>query len=145
MAGTDYSKVLYKYKNGTAIGAKDKIKPGTEIEVTINGKGNYTGLFTKIVTVQGKNIAKAKQAPISKTVVLDSNKKAGVTKLTNADIKLTYNGEAVPSDAFVIKASTYKNNNKLGDATVVIEGNGKKGFAGTLTIKYKIVARNITK
>ena len=76
---------------------------------------------------------------------MDSNKKAGLTKLTNADIKLTYKGEPVPNDAFVIKECTYKNNNKLGDATVVIEGNGKKGFAGTLTIKYKIVARNITR
>ena len=145
VAGTDYSKVIYKYADGTPIGAKDIVKPGTKIAVTINGKGNYTGSFTQVVTVESNNIAKAKQAPISKTVVLDSNKKAGVTKLTNADIKLTYNGEAVPSDAFVIKASTYKNNNKLGDATVVIEGNGKKGFAGTLTIKYKIVAKNITK
>ncbi len=145
VAGTDYSKVIYKYADGTPIGAKDIVKPGTKIAVTINGKGNYTGSFTQVVTVESNNIAKAKQAPISKTVVLGQNKKAGMTKLTNADIKLTYNGEAVPSDAFVIKECTYKNNNKLGDATVVIEGKGEKGFAGTLTVKYKIVAKNISR
>lgn len=145
VAGTDYSKVIYKYADGTPIGAKDIVKPGTKIAVTINGKGNYNGSFTQVVTVESNNIAKAKQAPISKTVVLDSNKKAGLTKLTNADIKLTYKGEPVPNDAFVIKECTYKNNNKLGDATVVIEGKSEKGFAGTLTIKYKIVARNITR
>lgn len=145
VAGTDYSKVIYKYADGRDIGPKDIVKPGTKIAVTINGKGNYTGSFTQVVTVESKNIAKAKQAPISKTIALNKYRDANMTKLTNADIKLTYNGEAVPSDAFVIKECTYKNNNKLGDATVVIEGKGEKGFAGTLTVKYKIVARNINR
>ena len=63
-AGTDYT-VSYAKADGTKLLSKSVVEPGTEIVVTITGKGYYTGAITRTYTVLEP---KAKEQNKSKTL-----------------------------------------------------------------------------
>jgi hypothetical protein len=148
-AGTDYDNknVTYTYtkettledaaktvkKAGTSVGKDDIIPAGTEITVTVTGKGNYKGTLSDTYRITTSSISGA-----------------GVT--IN---KQTYTGEAITlnQDQIVVKVKKdtltlgkdyeiveYKNNVKKGNATVTIKGLGDYG--GTKTVKFTIQAKD---
>ncbi|SFH99105.1 Leucine rich repeat-containing protein [Pseudobutyrivibrio sp. OR37] len=148
VSGRDYDKkFVYNYYNnnkvGAVVGANDKLEAGTKIMVTVNMKGNYTGSIKKVVTVADKNIGKAKQDKITLEINPKTRNRSSEKMLTANDIKLKYNGEPVPANAYKILNYTYKNNIKRGTASVMIIGDGQYG--GYYTVNYTLTAKDISK
>lgn len=119
--GTDYT---VAYKNNTAVGTAT---------ITLAGKGNYTGTKTITFKIVTRSLANASVAAIS-------------TK--------TYTGKAITPATTVkvgslaLKAGrdytvSYKNNTKVGTATVTIKGIGN--FSSTKSVTFKIKAQAISK
>lgn len=112
--GTDYT-VAYK----------NNIKAGTAT-MTVTGKGNYTGTVTKTFKINQASIAKA-------TVSGIVNKNYTGKALTqNVTVKLGTVTLKKGTDYIV----TYKNNTKVGTATITITGKGN--YAGTISKTFKI-------
>jgi hypothetical protein len=149
-AGTDYDNknVAYTYakdttledaaktvkKAGTPVGKDDIIPAGTEITVTVTGKGNYTGTLPDTYRITKSSISGArvtinKQTYTGETVTLD---KEQITVKVKNDT-LTFGQD------YEIVANSYKNNVKKGTATVTIKGLGDYG--GTKTVKFTIQAK----
>ena len=113
--GTDYS---LSYKANTNVGTAT---------VTITGKGNYTGKITKEFKINPASISKAAVSGI----------KASYSE-TKKEIKPT---PTVKLNNKALKAGTdytvaYKNNVKVGTATVTITGKGN--YTGTVTKTFSI-------
>ena len=113
-SGTDYT---VAYKNNKNVGTAT---------VTITGKGNYEGTVTKTFKINPASIAKA-------TVTGISNK-----SYTGKEIKPT---PTVKVGTTTLKSGTdytvaYKNNVKIGTATVTITGKGN--YTGTVSKTFKI-------
>lgn len=114
--GTDYT-VAYK----------NNVKRGTAT-VTVTGKGNYTG--TKKLTFKIVNAIKD-----TKVATIKAQKYTG--KAIKPIIKVTYGKKTLKKGTDY--TVTYKNNKKVGTATIVITGKGN--YAGTKTVKFKIVKK----
>lgn len=111
---------------------KNNIKAGTAT-VTVTGKNLYSGSKSKTFTIKKANIASAK-----------------VTGIKNK----AYTGKAI-TQSFTVKLGsktlvkgtdytvTYKNNKKLGKATITIKGKGN--CTGTLKKTFKITKAAVTK
>ena len=113
--GTDYT---CKITNATNVGTAT---------ITVKGKGNYIGTLTKNFKVIKADISKA--------------------SLKNISSEYSYTGKAVkPAPTLTYKTLTlksgtdytvsYKNNTKIGTATVTVTGKGN--FSGTRTKTFKI-------
>ncbi|MCR5268588.1 MAG: InlB B-repeat-containing protein [Lachnospiraceae bacterium] len=136
-AGTDYDIVSYDPENPT--------EPGT-VKVKVRGKGNYAGEFA-----EGKE-------PVYHiyTAATDLNKAVitidpaanlvypGVGETVCPQITVTVNGGDVPegtpeSPNYVI---TYKNNDKVGTATVTVTG--KNNYCGSKSASFKITTKPVS-
>ena len=115
--GTDYT-VTYK----------NNIKRGTAT-VVVKGEGNYTG--TKKLTFKIVNAIKD-----AKVATIKAQTYTG--KAMKPTIKVTYGKKTLKKGTDY--TLTYKNNKKVGTATVVIKGKGQ--YAGTKTVKFKIVKKS---
>ncbi|MCR5268628.1 MAG: leucine-rich repeat domain-containing protein [Lachnospiraceae bacterium] len=136
---TDYEITGYKYKGGSKdgqpVGQEDKVGAGTEIEVTVSGKGNYTGTATGTYRIFAQDISKL-------TASLDPMAYTGkAVKLGRGDIRWKSGGKPVDDVTFDFDESSYKNNVNKGKATVVVRGTGNYG--GTKTITFTIGSKGI--
>ena len=114
-SGTDYK---LSYKNNTNVG---------EATLTINGTGGYVGSVTKTFKINTASIDKATVSNIA------DQKHDGEKKTPKPNI--TFNGTTLKLDRDYTLA--YKNNVKVGTATITISGKGN--FKGTTTKTFKIV------
>ena len=119
--GTDYT---VAYKNNT--------KAGTAT-VTITGTGNYGGTTSATFKINPKAISKATVAAIANKTYTGSAIKPALT---------------VKDGTRTLKSGTdykvaYKNNTKVGTATVTITGLGN--YKGTKSVTFKIVAASVAK
>ena len=117
--GTDYT---LSYKNNTNAGTAT---------VTVTGKGDYTGIKNVTFKISAKNI--------SGTSATVSNQGYTGKVLTPAPV--------VKNGSVVLKSGTdytvaYKNNTKVGTATVTITGKGN--YTGTKALTFKINAKSIS-
>ena len=113
-SGTDYS---LSYKNNTNVGTAT---------ITITGKGNYSGTTTKTFKITQRSISSATVASISKQAYTGSAIKPSP--------KITYNGKTLTKGTDY--TLSYKNNTKVGTATITITGKGN--FKGTITKTFTI-------
>ncbi len=117
------------------MGQEDKVSAGTEIEVTVSGKGNYTGTATGTYRIVAQDISKL-------TATLDPKAYTGkAVKLNKGDIKWKSGGKFVNDVTFDFDEDSYKNNVNKGKATVVVRGKGNYG--GTKTITFTIGSKGI--
>ncbi|MBR4514455.1 MAG: hypothetical protein IKO61_06170, partial [Lachnospiraceae bacterium] len=114
VAGTDYE---VAYKNNTEVGTAT---------ATITGKGNYTGSVDVKFAILGESIAKATVTGISTAAY--TGKAITPTPVVKLDGKTLKKG----TDYTV----SYKNNTKVGTATVTITGKGD--YSGKITKKFLI-------
>lgn len=112
-----------------------KVKDEGDYRVTVEGKNNYTGTVYATFKIVDKshNIANTN---IKTTSQIYNG--GAVTLLSTNDLIVTYgSGKNVITltrgDDYTV---TYENNQKVGNATVIIKGKGK--YAGTKKAKFKI-------
>ena len=126
--------------------------------VTVETDGNLSDIKTE--TFVGANVVKKTFSKVGKKFTIDKNAKVSTVKpsLTKASVKLSntsyvYNGKAKkPSVTVKLNGKklkkgrdytvTYKNNKKVGTASVVITGKGN--YIGKITKKFKIVPKGTT-
>ena len=129
------------YQTGEAVLDKESNpEEGTEITITIKGKGSYTGTVKATYALEGISFAKAviKVAPKSYTGKLVT---IGTADIVSATIKTgkTKNSLKFGKDYEII---SYSNNLKKGTATVTFRGIG--AYAGEKTVKFKIMPTTIS-
>ena len=108
----------------------DNVNPGTAT-VTITGIGNFTGTRQTSFTIQKLSIRSA-------SVKVAAIKNQGYTgKAVRPALKITYNGKRLVQGTDY--RLTYKNNRKVGRATVTITGKGR--FTGTRKATFIIVPK----
>ena len=112
--GTDYT---VTYKNNTKLGTA---------KMTINGKGNYKGSKTANFKIIGK---------ISKSCVGELGSCNYTGKAVKPAPEVTCNGKVLKKGRDY--TLSYKNNIKLGTATVTVSGKGN--YTGSVTKKFNIV------
>ena len=104
---------------------KNNIKAGTA-SVTIKGAGIYSGTVSKTFTIKAKSVAKAGVTGLASKVYTGKAIKPAVT------VKVGGNTLKKGTDYTV----SYKNNKKIGKASVTIKGKGN--YTGTVTKKFTI-------
>ena len=113
-ANSDY---VVKYDKNTNIGVAS---------VTVTGKGKYTGT---------KNLSfKIEPADISKASVVVSKKMNYMGKNLKPVPKVTYNKKDLKNGTDF--SLSYKNNKKIGNATVIVKGKGN--FTGNKSVSFTI-------
>lgn len=134
-AGVDYERnYKYSYADGSIISVNDIPESGSEIKVTVTGKGNYTGTTSTTFRVADVLISKVSIKPIKKNYTGDE------ITLSSSDIVAKIGTETlVAGTDFEIIEGTYKLNVKPGTATVMIRGKGN--YAGTAKVKFTITKK----
>ena len=124
--GTDF--VITGYGSNNTVGAEAG-------EIYIEGRGNYSGTTTLKFEIKGVNIATV-GTPSYSTASEDVLVFGGLTdfKQPTAD-KFTL-GTLTAGTDFQIKTGSYQNNNKAGDATVILEG--INGYSGEVEATFPI-------
>ncbi len=123
-------KVTLKKNTDYTVSYKNNTKVGTAT-ITIKGKGKYSGTCTKTFKISAKSLSKA--------------------SISNVSSSYTYTGKSITPnptvkvDKVTLKKNTeytvsYKNNKKIGTATITIKGKGN--YSGSLTKKFTIVKKN---
>lgn len=141
-AGKDY-KILGYLVSGKNFDGKENVPAGTEVMVTLEGMGNYTGSSMGTYRIAESDISKVKtnKAKVtyngSNTILTEEMLKQGVLELTDKNAKKTL----VYGTDYIITG--YKNNGKKGTATVTVKGIGSYG--GTKDVKFTITGRVMNK
>ncbi|MGN0140856.1 MAG: leucine-rich repeat protein, partial [Roseburia sp.] len=123
----DGSKTLTKDTDYTVSYAKN-INKGTA-EVTIKGKGNYTGSKKLTFTINAKKISDVKVSGIADQYYTGKAIKPGVT-VKDGSVKLVKDTDYTLS---------YSDNKKTGTATVTMKGKGN--YTGSKKVTFKIVKK----
>ena len=118
-------------KNGTdfTLTYQNNVNKGTA-KVYIKGKGNYTGSCSQSFTISARPVSTLKITVPSVTYNGKAQKPAVTVKYNNYTFK---NGTDY--------TLSYKNNTKIGTATVTVTGKGK--LSGTRSVTFKINAKPI--
>lgn len=118
-------------KNGTdfALTYQNNVNKGTA-KVYIKGKGNYTGSCSLTFSITARPVSTLKITVPSVTYNGKAQKPAVTVKYNNYTFK---NGTDY--------TLSYKNNTKIGTATVTVKGKGK--LSGTRSVTFKINAKPI--
>lgn len=118
-------------KNGTdfTLTYQNNVNKGTA-KVYIKGKGNYTGSCSQSFTISARPVSTLKISVPSVTYNGKAQKPAVTVKYNNYTFK---NGTDY--------TLSYKNNTKIGTATVTVTGKGK--LSGTRSVTFKINAKPI--
>ena len=132
--GTDYT-LTFKGEYDPAPAA------GTQINIILEGKGNYKGKIETSYRIADKD------HDLSKAKVTVNGGKAyehtgSAIKPGVSDLKVTLNGDTLSSDSYEI-LGYYNNVNKGSSAYVRIRGKGI--YAGVKTVKFKIIASPVEK
>ncbi len=117
---------------GEEVGANDILKVGTLVNVTITGKGLYTGIGVGQFRIVKADIKKCKAAIETQTYT------GNPVTLSKDDIVVKNGKTQLSSEDFEIVG--YENNVKKGTAKVIIRGVGDT-YGGKKTIKFKIKAK----
>ena len=125
-------------KAGDAVGDTDIPDAGTEIRVTVIGKGAYAGKDENAVVSNTYRIISADIAKAKVRVNAKAYQNGDPVTLTADDIEITLNGETLNyGEDYTIDTTTYANNLKKGKATVILKGNGKN-YGGEKKITFTI-------
>ena len=123
--GTDYS---VKYTSNTSVGTA---------KCTIVGKGSYEGQKTVSFRIvkKGTSTTSGKKGT-DLTVKLSKTTYVYTGQAKKPTAKVTSSGKSVPSSGYTL---SYKNNTKVGIATVTVKGTGDyKGLTGEATFKITL-------
>ena len=143
--GTDYK---LSYKNNRSAGTATVIITG------LDNKGRYKDAISKTFTIENKSIADAKimkKGSWNSTYTDLSKYKASDYVLTsglyNNDREVTADFDVVDANNNLLKPNydytvTYKNNTKVGTATIIITGKGD--YEGVLEGNFEIVGKGIS-
>ena len=132
-AGKDYEKKYrYFYPDGSEIATGTVLPAGSEVKVTVIGKGNYTGSISTAYRVVNASLSKAK------VKIKDQVYTGSKIVPSKDDIEIRFGKEEAlnTSDYEIIAV---ENNVQKGTATVTLRGLGNYG--GIKKVKFKIVAR----
>jgi hypothetical protein len=135
----DYTVENYSIQ-GSVLDKKSIPENGSEITVTIQGKGNYKGTIALKYEIRGINFASAAIKVNSKSysgraVTIDEKDIISATIKSGKDvIQLAYGKD--------YDIAGYTNNVKKGTATVIFRGKGD--YAGEKAVKFKINTNVIT-
>lgn len=143
-SGTDFEAgVVYSLVDGnnlTPLNPKDRVSPGSQIRITITGKGAYTGTLSVDYRVPEKTVSKASFKIPQQTY---SGKEI---TLTEADLEVFIGKGAQRVDLeygkdYIILPDSYRNNIRKGTAKVTIAGIGEYG--GTREVSFTIKAKKL--
>ncbi len=136
VAGKDYDKsYTYTYADGSGIRAGEIPVAGSELKITITGKGNYTGSVSETYRVADSLIQKAKVEKIKKNYTGDA------IELRSREIIVTLGGKKLVAEKdYEIVEDSYSRNVNPGTASVTIRGLGD--YAGELKVNYAILKKN---
>ncbi len=133
-AGTDYEKSFdYTDENGRVLDKTDRPLAGSQLTVTVTGKGNYEGEISTgfRIIAQGRNISKAK-VKLNRSIYYTGE---NIT-LAKKDLTITF-GKNSPLTENEYEIIGYSNNRKKGTAKVIIRGKGEYG--GTKQVSFRIL------
>lgn len=134
-AGTDYEKTyVYSKADGTILTKTDIPQVGDIIQITVTGKGCYTGTAECTYRIAKASFAKAK---ISAKAQVYTGEEITLTA-DSLTVKIG-NVKLVEGQDYEIVTQSYKNNVQKGTASVTIRGIGNYG--GEKTVSFKIVSR----
>ncbi|MBR3245733.1 MAG: sirohydrochlorin cobaltochelatase, partial [Parasporobacterium sp.] len=119
-AGTDYT---LSYKNNVKVGTAT---------ITIKGKGYYYGTTTTTFKIVAKDLSKA--------VIQKVSNKTYTGSAIKPTPKVTVDGKVLTRGTDY--TLSYKNNVKVGTATIIVTGKGN--YKGTATQTFKIVAKALS-
>ncbi len=114
----------------------------TTKKATYTSTGTQTRTCTKCNKTETKTIAKLKATAISKCTIKLSKTSAAYTGKALKPSVTVKNGKTTLK-AGTHYTVTYKNNTKIGKATVTITGIAKNGYSGTKTLTFNIVPANV--
>ena len=111
---------------------------------TITGTGNYKGTVTKTLTIKAVSIKTSSSAYVSCALSYTSYTYSGSAKKPSVTLKVKVNGSTKTLSKSSSSGYTvsYKNNTKIGKATVTITGTGN--YTGTITKTFKILPKKGT-
>lgn len=118
------------YSNNEQVGKKAKVT------VTAKQDSNYTGSKTVTFSIAKEPLSKAKVEGVSEQTYTG---KAITIPSSVINVK-SNSGTVINSDDYTIK---YKNNIKVGTATVTITANANSIYSGSKTVKFKINKANL--
>lgn len=136
--GADKSSPVVSRKNGDKVGDKDIVPAGTIILVKVVGdgkNGNYINFRSEKYAIAQADINSLRLDTITKTYT------GKQIRLTTADFKWYQKLTKLDDVTFEIDGTSYSNNIKKGNATVVVRGTGN--YCGTKKIIYIIKVRNL--
>ena len=145
-AGTDYEKnIVYTLSDGTVLDKKSIVPLGETVNVTVTGKGCYEGTIKASYKIASSSFASAKitikpQMYTGREITFDKFSKDDIIRDNIITAKIGSSTLNYGDDFDIIEGS-YKNNLKKGTASVMIKGKGE--YAGTRTVKFKIIARSV--
>ena len=118
---------------GDTVQEGDTLPVGTELKVSVVGKGNYSGSMESTYKIVERDIKFA-------TVYVPMQTYLGKeVKVSKDDIIVRMGGRILDESEYEIVAGSYKNNDKTGFASVTIKGNSEDGtFGGTKTVRFFI-------
>ncbi len=122
------SNFTVRYANNTKVGTAS---------ITITGRGNFTGSITKKYKITPVSLRSAKLAYTS----LDYTGEAR-TQTNTTQVRAVVAGNLVTLTKGTDYKISYKNNTKVGTATMTITGKGN--FTGKLTKTFKIIPKKTT-
>lgn len=161
--GTDYT---LSYKNNKAVATASAEK---RPEIIVKGKGNYSGVWTRIIpfTIAAKNIAKVTAAPPdialnskpgkwkSTPVLTDTDgKKLNAGKDYSKNYRYTYQDDTRVTDTHLNSQVLRKAGEAVGEADIVpvntvlcvsVDAAAGGNYTGTVTAAYRIVRTPINK
>ena len=153
-AGKDYEKeTVYTREDGTVLTKQDTVKACETVKVIVKGMGAYE---SNTISGEYHIIEKGFDIGKAKVKIADQYYKAGYAveiPVDDTSIEVTLGGSVLHRikdgsfidtaiagelDGFEIVEGSYKKNDKIGTATVMLHGLGKYG--GYKTVKFKIKA-----
>ena len=111
--------------------------------VTIKGKGNYSGEITRasVKSIYSKDNLADISTIITATLKNSTYQYMG-RKITPVYSGMTTNISSLDTFNKMVTLS-YGDNTSVGDGTVILTGNAKNGYTGTITLTFKITQRDI--
>ncbi|MBQ8134655.1 MAG: type I pullulanase [Clostridia bacterium] len=102
--------------------------------VTVKGKNPYTGTVKTTFKITGKSITKASISGVKSSYAYTGKAQSPTVTVKDGSVTLKKNTDYTVS---------YKNNTKVGTATITIKGKGN--YSGSTTKTFKITAKSLAK
>jgi hypothetical protein len=129
-SGVDYTDIVYTSSGNQPLDKNQTLEKGSEVTVTVTGKGNYTGSISATYRIVANDIKYA-------TVKIPNQTYSGTDVTLNEDDITVKSGKNTLIFGEDYEIVGYTNNNKTGTATVTIKGIGEQ-YGGTKAIRFYI-------